>query len=767
MQDRTRTDGTTVTAPSGVNFNELTPELQEIIRQRYMEQKRTEWVAWAETVFNDCKTGRQMFERQWFLNLAFYEGKQYIAPALVPGYGFRLTTPRAPRHRVRLVINKIRKAVLTECARLCSSRPIPTVVPATNEREDAQAALIGEQILKAAFSTSGFEQEYRMAVWWAAVTGTGFIKQYWDAGAKDFDSMKLPETPMMPDGSGPVPDEIIDRVPGLRQKLNTPVPSQGKICIEKVSPFYIYVPDLMNTDINQQPYVIHVLTKTKQWVKNVYGFTPVADANSAATTLDTAMIIARGAEQRFDSVMVKEVWIKPGGHPDFPNGGLLTIINNRLVQCRENWPLPFPDYPFYHITGIPTGGFYGDSIVVDLIPLQKEYNKTRSKATEIKNIQGVARIVYAEGSVNPRKISTEPGQSIPYTPGYDKPDILPAVEVPASYNNEIERLNQEFDDLSNQHDLTQNGDPASGTAMAFLVEQDNELLVFQTSSIERATQQLGNHYLKLASNYWDGDRVVRVTGKNQTYEALRWKKDSLRGNTDVRVQTGSALPVSKAARQALITEFMQNGFIAPEAGLEVLDLGNLEQMMDEYLTDKRQAIRENLKIAEMPEKLLAMFMSPQPDPQTGNPPFEGEPNPVTGKPQQMNGDGTPFEPQPPIPVNSYDNHEAHIQWHNQYRKTEEFEILSDAHKKAFELHVQLHQLAIQTNQVNMGGQIIQQNGGQPGDTGGGDPSLMGPQGGGPAGASDPSFSEDPANMDAATSRARAEDARTQTGMFKN
>src|SRR5690606_3587437 len=139
-------------------------------------------------------------------------------------------------------------------------------------------------------------------------------------------------------------------------------------------------------------------------------------------------LVTKGREDIFDAVMVKEMWIKPGGHEDFPEGGLLTIINGKIVQHREEWPVPFRDYPFHKIDGLPTGGFYSDSIIVDLIPLQKEYNRTKSQMIEIKNQMGKPKFLYPRGSINIRQVNTETGQGIPYIQGYEKPTVLPGVE---------------------------------------------------------------------------------------------------------------------------------------------------------------------------------------------------------------------------------------------------------------------------------------------------------------------------------------------------
>jgi hypothetical protein len=212
-------------------------------------------------------------------------------------------------------------------------------------------------------------------------------------------------------------------------------------------------------------------------------------------------------------------------------------------------------------------------------------------------------------------------------------------------------------------------------------------------------ETLGGHYLKFVSNYWNEERLIRVTGMESFLEARRWKGSDLRGNTDVRVQSGSALPQSKAARQALLTEFMQYGWIDPASGLEVLELNGLDKIVEDFLVDKRQAQRENMKLMDIDPEIVKGLNGPPVGPD-GQPVIgeDGSPvDPLTGQPHQ---------PQPAMPVNSWDNHAVHIQVHNQFRKSQQFELLDPAIKQEFELHVQLHQMATMQGMAGVGGNML-------------------------------------------------------------
>lgn len=673
------------------------------------EKQKKEIASWVENQWVACKNARVPFERQWYLNLAFYSGRHYVNPVDVAGQGFRLVAPKAPPWRVRMVINKIRTAIRRETAKLTSGKPIPVVLPKTTEDEDYTAARIAEALLKSEFSNHDFEKKYRSFVWWGSMTGTSFMKSYWNPSMVDYGAS--PQDPQ--------PNPISPHLPPI-----VPPPVTGKICIERVTPFHIYVPDLLAEGLEEQPYLIHASTRSVESLQKMFPsekFTP--DSRASNTIMESAVLMTKGSNEHLDSVLVKEVWIKPGSHPHFPEGGVVTVANSRVIQWVKKWPYPFTEFPFYKFDGIPTGGFYGDSVIVDLIPVQKEYNKKKSQSIEIMNTMGKPKLLYQKGAVNPRQISSEPGQGIPYTPGFERPTVIPGVDVPASFSNELQQLLQDFDDISGQHEISRGTTPpqvTSGTAIAFLQEQDDTMLSYQVASLEHCIELLGKHYLEYVLKYWDDARIIKITGKDGSFEVQHWKGSNLQGNTDVQVQAGSGLPNSKAAKQAMVTEFMTNGWLDPATGMEILELGGLDKALNELLVDKRQAQRENLKMASLDAELIQMNNQPPvgPDGQPMVDPATGQPiDPMTGMPVQR---------QPLIKPNSWDNHEAHIHYHNQFRKTQEFELLDDGVKQEFELHVQAHQMATMLPMQGANGNIVSQPS-----------SMMGPPPGEEGGMGDP------------------------------
>lgn len=610
--------------------------------------------------FTRMKQARTRQERQWYINMAFYDGRQNVILQNIQGAGTKLVVPPAPPWRVRMVINKIRPIIRRELAKLTAQKPSASVIPASSDDADLFAANAAEQIWEAQYYNKDIKQIVREAVWWTLVCGTGYIKTYWDQGQT----------------YSPNPDMVY----------------QGDICYTAETPFHVLIPDLRQTQLEKQPYLIHSSTRTVEWLTTHYkqaldGREIKPNVKSANEILSDAYLnLVGGSTNDVDSVLVHEMHIKPGGSKDFPEGGVVTVTGDQVIQYSPIFPYSHGQFCFAKIDHIPSGKFYATSAVEDLIPIQREYNRTRSQIVEAKNRMAKPQMMAQMGSVDVTKITTEPGQYILYKPGFQPPQPVPLTPLPNYVLNEVQQLNADFDDLSGQHETSRGNVPAgvtAATAISYLQEQDDSMLTSEIDSIESAMEKVAKHTLALVGQYWDIPRIVKVTGVDGSWDAAMLKGSDLNNNYDIRMEAGSSLPTSKAAKQALITDWMKLGFIPPEEGMQVLDMGGIVKLYERVQIDEAQARRENLKMQNVDDELIKeMFMLPT-DPMTGEP--IPQVDPMSGK---------PLLPDPVIPVNTWDNHAIHIDMHNRFRKSQAFESLDPMKQLLFEIHVQKHMEAI-------------------------------------------------------------------------
>lgn len=637
---------------------------------------------WVKDQYKKCKSQMDPIKRQWYLNMSFYKGDQYVD--FVNGSLIKIPSPSG---KARVVVNRIKPVVRTEVSRMTSQEPTAEVVPASNEEDDILAAEAAEAVFGSVRARLNMQKVLREAAWWCSVTGIGFVKVHWD---KDYSAE---------DSNG--------------QAI------EGDHCYTSVSPFNVMVPDLLLEDIENQPYVLNVFTKSLEWVRMHYpdvfnkDYKPtVISSNEIMETqyLNTKSSQANSATP--DSCLIIEAWIKPGATSLLENGGLITMVDDIVVGAvTTGMPYEHGQYPFAKMESIQSGSFYPTSVIEDLIPLQRELNRTRSQLVEARNLMARPGFFYRTGSMDPNKVTSSTGQYIDIRPGAEFPQPIPMPQMPQFVAKMEEDALRDIEDISGQHQVSKGNAPAgvtAGTAIQFLQEADNSYMATTHASIEDCVQKIGFQTVGLAIQFWDSDRLVKYVGRDGAVSARYLSNANLKSGTDIRIEGGSSLPTSKAARIAMFMDLMNRGFIPPQDGLELMHLSSMKAYWDFTKVDENQAKRENLTMSELPvEQVMMARQQAAGIAQQGIPP-EIDPmgNPIAA--QQMEMANEPF-----VAVNEWDNHEVHLKFHENFMKGQEFAMLPDPIKKEFELHRQKHKDALfnkQFEDMMMQGQAAMQGG---------------------------------------------------------
>jgi len=662
---------------SVINDNMLSPDKLLEFAQSDEGKKLSDWV---RRQYNTLRSARRPYERQWYTNLSFYMGKQYVEwstrdEKLVP-------LPKVDKYTPRITVNKIRPIVRTEISKLTSQRPTASVMPSSNDDDDVFAARAGEQVWQSLYDRLQFHKHLSTAAYWLSVTGNAYIKTYWDGSAYDAYTK-----------------------------------TYGDIRWAALSPFNILVPDLLEEDLQSQTYVLCVYAKPIEWIEIMYADVIPPGMNIAPTT-DVNDIISpnrlgiTGGQVRPESALIIEAWIKPGASKLLPNGGFVTIVNDQIIQAGLNGiPYPHGEFPFAKISHVPTGRFYAESVVSDLIPLQIEYNRTQSQIIEAKNRTSKPQMLYDEGSVVPQKITTEPGLWIPIRPNAIRPQPIPLTELPSYVVQFNERQERNFEDISGQHEVSRGSAPggvSAATAIAYLAERDDSYLATTISSLEMAIETVARQSLTLAAEYWDIPRLIKATGEDGGYEAILLKGSDIATGCDLRIESGSALPQSKSARMANVMDFMKMGYIMPQEGFELLDMPMLQQWTTRRGIDKRSAQTENVDFKRITqEQVMQADMMHQQQVMQGM----IEVDPTTGMPPERGSI---------IAINDWDNDDVHIEIHELMQKGSSYKMMPEWIRKEVENHVAQHKARRYARMIGLLPPVGPQPGGayEPGNSGG-------------------------------------------------
>lgn len=659
--------------------------------------------------YNRSRGARYQFEQQWYKNLDMAQGRQFT---YWDDTKKQMVASTPQDFEPRLPVNVIEPVMRTELAKTGSSHPTVSVSPASNDDADIMAAQAAEKVWAWYYDVSDFQSTvFNPANYWRAHTGMGFIKTFVDFTCEDPAAMEAATR------ANNAEQETIDgaaansMIPFAAPK---PVvkPITGKITSEPVSPFNIYVGDLLQPNLQKQPYIIHAYTMPIDQAKLAYkDYLPddwAPARSSAAQLLDATHIGIRGGnDQLKDQVLVLEAYVKRGTTDKLPHGGMAVLVGDQLVtMTKDGLPYDHGMYPFAALTGIETGQFYRKSVIQSLTPLQDEMNRIFAQLIKYKNMVVRPQMMYDEGSVDPSRIVSKAGLWIPIRLGMKRPEAVQLPALPQAVPDLINRLREIIDDISGQHQVSRAQAPGADTAasaLSILQETDDNFLAPTFDSIELCLKHTGKFVLSNAQQFWDEPRYVKVTGEDSSVDAEILYGADLKDGTDVRVDTGSGLPMSKSARIAVVTDWMAKGFISPELGMKALEMGMLGKVYNLLRVDEDQAIRENLKMRNLdPAELQQGQMQYEqeqaaatPDPaaimQAGGNPFGAIDDPAIGL-QADPAQAAAMQPEPfrAFPINSYDNDAVHIEVHEREMKSQGYEAYAPEIKAVFEQHLADH-----------------------------------------------------------------------------
>ena len=626
-------------------------------------------VAWVQSEWTKAKTARSQKQLQWFHNMSMFYGHHWVEQTrgnFPDGYKDKLFTPRKPYYHERKTINRIRSYVRWEMSKMLSSFPTAQAIPASSEDDDQRAAFAAEQAWTSISEAKKLRQHMSRAMWWTIVTGNGFLKTHWDPYCKD-------------------------KVSG----------EMGDIKYGHVTPFHLFVPDIREQDIEDQPFVINAYTKTVEWAQYYFakelGDIKLSPSVSSANQILDEAYLNLGHSKAPDSVIVYETWIKPGAHKLMPEGGVVVTVDDILISVyKDGFPYGHNMYPFTKFEHIPTATFYADSPIVDLSQLQKEYNGLRSEISEAGRRMAKPQLIAPMGSIVPSKLTNEPGLVIQYKPGMPPPQPLPLSPLPQYYLEQQDRILNDWIDISGEREVSRGDTPpgvTSGTAISYLQEASNQYLTPQFQSIEAGVEKIAIQTIELFVQYVDIPRKIRTIGADGAFDTMLLQGADIASGTDIRIEPGSSFAKSKAAQEARVMDMFAVGIIDQPAAARMLEIGGVQKIMDTLNVAERKAQRENIKMKMLTEDVLEMARQQAMEELMTQIPPEAMADPTIM--QELQNMPTPLI----VPVDDFDVHEVHIETHNKFRMSQEYEILPDELKQQFADHVAMHEQIVQQKQL--------------------------------------------------------------------
>jgi hypothetical protein len=551
---------------------------------------------------NKAQNVRQKLEADWFLNLAYFAGDQWIF-----WNNGRIDRPRLPDWRVTLTDNRILPVAIARVARKLKNRPVFTATPFSADEEDLNAAELAEKILEYDWSALDCHDKLHSTQLWTELTGSAFWKVYWDSSKGDKADYVMTE-------DGPYRDQneklvTRDRIQELglndlvtNGQLKTQSIARGEVAVEVLSPFEIY-PDPLANDIHEAEWIIESKVRSLDYVKGKYGFDATEDAEAPVGIAESRMYTTGSGSETYKGVKVNEYYARPSKlHPE---GHWAVWINDKLIKSEPLSRSPYVGCPYVMFRSQPIPGrFWPTSITTQLRGPQTDLNKIKSQIRENAIRLGNASVMISrQANVDYTGI---PGEEIFFddTLPNSVPQFLRPPDLPVYVLQEVDRIEASIQEISGLHEVSKASVPSGVTAASainLLQEADDTRLGPEIADMEKALSYAGNLILKLRAKFNDDSRMIQIAGEDGDWDIFEFRGAMLKNNTNVEVQAGSAMPRSKAAKQAAMTEIFN---MAIQYGMNIdprqirkflrdYEVGGLDKLFANITQDEQQLVREN------------------------------------------------------------------------------------------------------------------------------------------------------------------------------
>jgi hypothetical protein len=561
-----------------------------------VEMKKTNENVVKETLEDYARRCRERkpFDSQWQLNMNFYMGNQYCDV----GYGgFVRDVEREYFWQEREVFNHIAPIIDIRLSKLSKIKPKMTICPATDEEQDIYTAKVGKKVLDAVGSKVNITAKINQATKWSEICGTSFYKISWNSN--------------------------LGQVVALEDD-GTKIKS-GEVDISVCSPFEIYPDSATHESLSECQSIIHARVYSTKQIKHMYGVEVegkdinVYSLDGTSSTLGGLGIAGHSTKlvetTRSNSAIVLEKYVRPDA--DYPNGRLIIIAGETLVYDGD---LPYEngvdgkrEFPFVRqICNEEVGNFWGVSMIVRLIPIQRAYNAVKNRKQEYLNRLTLGVLAVEDGSVDIDNLEEEglaPGKILVYRQGSTAPKFLGGESVPTDFEKEEERLLEEFSTLSGTSEIgtMENiSSNLSGVALELLLDENETRLKFTTDSIKSAIKIMAKQILRLYKQFAVVPRLLKIMGENGRLDVIYFKGSDL-SSDDVQLDAESEVNETLTQRRNMIFELLDKNLLCDEDGkisnsakakiMENIGFGTWETSVDLSDLHIKNADQENNKMS--------------------------------------------------------------------------------------------------------------------------------------------------------------------------
>lgn len=552
-------DPNALVRPNAPDDSERTPkeEMADLRRALYgadfpladleREGEDAEWASWVRGLWNSRNDAVAMHLYLVDRNRLFRAGQQWLSSS----NGGPWREPPKPRDAARVVYNMIDKALDQRLQILMDQRPGFAVTPATQDPDDRRKAQGQQMALEYQYEQIGMPRVAREAEFWAQTDGVSFMHLFWDPDRGPWDE-RLGQTPGEKIPMGDINCHVL-RVEQVRVSANATA---------TVPPYWVVVREVISQSEAAFRY-------------GVSGADAVNSASGMPTTVgngDTGMsswvisqtTIGEGHRLRQEPTVERfTVYVAP--HPDaLPTGLQLVVVGDKVVYGPSEllWGA-IPIVPVRDGSSDPS--YYPRPVMEQWLDHQVRINALLSKLVENIRVNAGGRFL-----TRPSAISTETFMGGVTSmievrgagPMSDSIQPVAGFSIGQDVKDALALEKSAFEDASGWNAVSR-GQVTGESGRAIIASREQLERVFSPAVNALASAYTDWAKVCLAGMAWGYSmpRALGAVGKNRPDLARSISASDFDGQSDVKVEPSTLMPMPMAFRLYLLDNWLQTGVI--------------------------------------------------------------------------------------------------------------------------------------------------------------------------------------------------------------
>ena len=542
-------------------------------------KEQSDLLSWCKNSYDQSRRFYSLLRHRWYLTERYLEGFQLnggIINGLSKDVAQDYFTSNSGSNNVDeeyFVDNVLLPRYMRIISRLTRFNPGISVTPNTNSDSDKEGARIGKVLLYDTLERNDFAY-LKMKIAESVFTyGKAFMKVTFDSNRGK--RIKRPAGTELQ----------IDPVTGETSEVQKFVDGfEGEIKWEVINPRNITVSprarERKTLDWLQESNVLSVDDVFRRYGVRVEPQKVALDSEEYAAPSG----LNYGQENREENLskdakvcLLHERWIRRC--PDFPRGGIIVYSDNAIIRASELEDF-YDDIPFFDAWCVyKSTSFWADTPLYHALPHQDEVNRLETHIMRHTKLIATPKfLIHATTKIGKEDMTDETGEFVEWQ-GEKKPEWLMAPELPQAVYENLNRTLMRIDDIVSVHDIVKARSGMSGNTVAFMQELDESNYSPVTDSIGMMLSNAAAMSLKIAADWYDIPRVIRMSGRDGTTIEQDFQGSMLNGNFTAHCEMMQGLPVNKLARQQVIFQSVDKKILTPEKAGRYLEFGEYEEAL--------------------------------------------------------------------------------------------------------------------------------------------------------------------------------------------